>query len=189
MRNLRLYNTEEGDDLRWQQDPASFTLGTPAIKFLIDFDRMDPVAVSATTTVDELRSIMLNTQLRLAPVKDAYGHFIGIISFDDLSDQRLLQKQAEGTPRRDLKVSDLMIRRRDLIAFDALEVAESTIADVIWAMKKNGQSYCLMLEREAHTIHGVFSASDISEKLRLPVNIDDRTSFYRVFAPVSVATR
>jgi CBS domain containing-hemolysin-like protein len=97
----------------------------------------------------------------------------------------LIRKQAEGFFRKEIKVSDVMIRRRDLPAFDAEEIQRATIGDVVSAIKKSGCRFALVLDRQTHQIQGIFSADELSERLQRPIEIRDESSFYRVFAPVS----
>jgi len=61
-------------------------------------------------------------------------------------------------------------------------VKKASISDVIDILQDNGEQHCLMIDREKHHIRGVFSASDISRKLHLPIDIQEKSSFYRVFA-------
>jgi CBS-domain-containing membrane protein len=82
-------------------------------------------------------------------------------------------------------VADLMTRKRDLMALDLNEVETSSIGDVVNLLKDNSQQHCLVVDDKTHQIRGIFSASDISRKLHLPINIQEQSSFYRVFAAVS----
>lgn len=48
-----------------------------------------------------------------------------------------------------------------------------------------GPGSLLYVDAQTHRIRGIFSASDISRKLHLPINIQQSSDFYRVFAAVS----
>jgi CBS domain containing-hemolysin-like protein len=185
MQNLHLYTALEVDELAWPDDSASCTLDSPASKFMVDFRQIKPIVYDATTSADELKSFMLHSHIHTISVLDSQSHFAGIVSLGELSDQALIRKQAEGFFRKEIKVSDVMIKRRDLPAFDAEEIQRATIGDVVSAIKKSGCRFALVLDRQTHQIQGIFSADELSERLQRPIEIRDESSFYRVFAPVS----
>lgn len=185
MRNLHLYSTNEIDELAWPDKPASYTLNTPATKFISDFSQITPMVIDSVTSADELKSFMIHAHIRLVSVLDSKNHFIGIVSLSELSDQRLIRKQVEGYYRNEIKVSDIMVKRKDLPAFDTEEIKNSTIGDVVDAMKNHYCKYSLVLDRHTHRIRGIFAADELSAKLKLPIEVRDPRSFYRVFAPVS----
>ncbi|MEL7400681.1 MAG: histidine kinase, partial [Pseudomonadota bacterium] len=107
---------------------------------------------------------------------------VGLIDADDLIDRLIVQKVSQGTPRSDVLVEQLMTPRKDLLALDIQRLQGASIGDVIEALQDSGKQHCLVIDSQSHRIRGVFSASDISRKLHLPINIQDKSSFYRVFA-------
>ena len=80
---------------------------------------------------------------------------------------------------------DLMVAGANLLAIDIDEARKARIADVITALKTYGQQHCLVHDTKTHRIRGIFSATDVSRKLRLPIDVQDRTSFYRAFSSVA----
>ena len=74
-----------------------------------------------------------------------------------------------------------MRSKNDLSALDYNQLANATIGDVISALKNSGQQHCLVVDKESNKIRGIFSASDISRMLQLPIDIQEKSSFYKVF--------
>jgi hypothetical protein len=56
---------------------------------------------------------------------------------------------------------------------------------VIHHLKDSGQQHCLVVDKQANKIRGIFSASDISRKLKLPINVQDKSNFYKVFTAIT----
>ncbi len=115
-------------------------------------------------------------------VVNANDEFMGIISADNLTDRDLVQMVSEGFKREEISVRAFMTDKQDLKALDYREITRATIAEVVAILKDSGQQHCLVIDQVTHTIRGIFSASDISRRLRLPIDIQEKSDFYRVFA-------
>jgi len=186
MKKLTLYPVQKIDELVQPADFKEKTVLSPAMDFFTDFRHVEPLVIEGPVPAPEARSLMIRTHVRLKIVLDATGHFSGVVSAADLSEQNILAKAAaSGISRDEVRVSDLMVRKQDLLALNIHEVNTSTIGDVIDFLQGNYQQHCLVIDEDTHQIRGVFSASDISRKLRLPVNIQEQSSFSRVFSAVS----
>lgn len=186
MKNLHMYFPVDFDELAKPEAKSNFSLDTPALDFLQDFKKIRPIVVDTFIGADELSALMLNTHEALVSVEDQHGHFIGIVTLDNLCDQNLMRKQAEGFKRSEIRVTDLMIERKDLHALAWDEIRDASIGDVIKVLKKMGRRECLVVDQNVHRIRGILSASEISRLLQRPIDIHDKSSFYRVFAPVSI---
>ena len=186
MKKLTLYPVQKIDELVQPADFKEKTLLSPAMDFFTDFREIEPMVIEGPVPAPEARSLMIRTHVRLKIVVDATGHFAGVASAADLSEQNIIAEAAASGVRRDeVRVSDLMTRKQDLLALNIHEVSSSTIGDVIDFLQDNYQQHCLVIDEDTHQIRGVFSASDISRKLRLPVNIQEQSSFSKVFFAVS----
>ena len=182
MKNLHLYATQYQDELASPEDLSVYTLDTPAMAFISDFNTIEPLAIDSQTKADDMKSLMLKLHVSLVSIVDSKGHFIGTVGLDDLSDQNLIRKQAEGFQRSEMEAIDFMTPRKDLLAFDSEELAHATIGDVIETLKTSSQKECLVLDRYSHKIRGIFTISEISKKLKKPIEIRDHSSFYRAIA-------
>lgn len=189
MKQLHLYNVANMDELNWPGVNAHYSLQSPALEFITDFRHHEPITTDSGTTADEMRSFMLHTHIHTVCVLDSRSRFIGVIHLEDLSDQAILRKQAEGYRRSDIKVTDLMLPRKDLPAFDLDELETATISDVLDTLKARGKRSCLVLDQHTHSIKGIVSVSEISRRLGTPIEIRQSSDFYRVFAPIALASR
>jgi CBS domain containing-hemolysin-like protein len=187
MPKLTLHSVQNIDQLVFPEKTVYISMNSPAKAFFTDFIDNEPMVIDASVTALEARNMMIKTHVRLKLVVDENNQFLGVIGADHLSDQYILL-QATNTGLHSLKevlVSELMIRKKDLVALDYAELERSTIGNVVNFLQDNHQQHCLVIDRDNHTIRGLFSASDISRKLRLPIDIHEQSSFARVFSAVS----
>jgi len=186
MKKLTLYSVQQVDELVHPQDFQPNSLLSSAMDFFTDFRTTEPLVIDSSVPAPEARNMMLRTHVRLKLVVDDADHFVGVISAQDLIEQNIITRAAgSGIRREEVRVSDLMTRKKDLLALNIHEVEASSIGDVIGFLKDNYQQHCLVIDEDTHQIRGIFSASDISRKLRLAVNIQDQSSFSKVFSAVS----
>ncbi len=184
MQTIELYDTESVDELAWPEVNHAVSLDTPATDVLTDFTQQKPLVLEDSVTAAEARTLMQRAHVRLKIVVDANNHFLGVVSLQDLDNQSLIKKQAEGFKPEELRVTDFMRRRSELKAFSYAELAQARIRDVIQALRCSGQQHCLVIDRENHAIRGIISASDLARKLHLPIEIENRSSFAHVFSVV-----
>lgn len=182
MKNLNLYPTSDVDDLAWPEEVEGLTLDSPALQFFTDFSSVKPLVIDASVSAVEAKRLMQKSHVRLKFVLNDAGRFVGIVSADDLNDRRFVQKVAEGRRREEIALTEFMTPKRDLKALDYQELSTVTISEIIDRLKDSGAQHCLVVDREEHRIKGIFSASDISRKLHLEIDIQDKSSFYKVFS-------
>jgi len=186
MNKFTLFSVQQIDELVQPADFQPKSLLTNSMEFFTDFRDNEPLVIDAAVSAPEARNMMVRTHVRLKLVVDHEGHFVGVITAADLIEQNIITRAASsGIARDEVRVSDLMTRKKDLLALNIHEVEHSTIGDVVSFLKDNFQQHCLVVDEETHQIRGIFSASDISRKLRLPVYIQEQSSFSKVFSAVS----
>lgn len=186
MTKLNLHSVSSVDELAYPNQASGLTLESSALKFFTDFQNNEPLIIDASVSAGDARQMMISTHVRLKLVVNRANSFVGVISAQNLSEQNILRYTlADKSHLDDLVVEDLMTRKRDLMALDLNEINSASIGDVVSLLKDNSQQHCLVVDGETHQIRGIFSASDISRKLRLPINIHEQSSFYRVFSEVS----
>ena len=186
MSRLTLYPVASVDELVYPEQSPRYTLASRAIHFFTDFYFVEPLVIESGVSAVEARNTMIRTHVRLKLVVSENNHFIGIISSQELSEQNIIAKASQiQSLREEVRVTDLMIRKTDLLALNIDEVNHASIGDVVQFLKDNHQQHCLVVDENMHQIRGIFSASDISRKLKLPVDIHEQSSFSKVFAAVS----
>ncbi len=186
MPKLTLYPVVSVDELVYPEQSPRYTLESRAMQFFTDFYTIEPLVIDSTVSAIEARNTMIKTHVRMKLVVDENEHFVGVISSRELSEQNIMAKASQlHHSREDIQVTDLMIRKKDLLALNIDEVNRASISDVVNFLKDNHQQHCLVVDEQMHQIRGIFSASDISRKLQLPIDINEQSSFSKVFDAVS----
>lgn len=187
MKKLAFYRLESVDELARPQETIEYTLDSPATDFFTDFKEIQPYVVGEHLPAVEAKELMRESHVRMKLVVDKQHRFVGIIDAENLIDRLIVKEVSNGTQRHQVSVGQLMIPKKNLQAFDIEDIKKSTVRDVIIALKDRGEQHCLVSDREHHEIRGVISASDISRKLHLPIDIQKTSNFYSVFAKAGMS--
>lgn len=185
MNKFNFYSASNIDELVWPEEIEAASLETGALEFLTDFHTTKPFVIESSMPAIDVKSIMIIAHVRFKFVLNKSSQFLGVISADDLIDRRILQKESEGIKRDEILVTDLMRPKKNLVALDFDELSRASIGDVIEVLKDIGQQHCLVVEVDTNRVRGIFSASDISRMLHLSIDIQDRSSFYKVFSKIA----
>jgi len=182
MRKLHLYPASHYEEMVWPEEIDSLSLETPALDFFTDFKSNRPLVIESSVSAIEVQKLMKKAHVRLKFVINPQYQFLGVVSTDDLVDRLIVQKTSEGFKREEIAVTELMRPKKNLSTLDYNELSRATIGDVIIALKDSGQQHCLVVDKDSNKIRGIFSASDISRKLHLSIDIQEKSSFYKVFS-------
>lgn len=185
MKKLNLLPIENIDNIVKPDDFEMLTLQSPATMIFTDFTRHDPSVIDANTKAVDALHLMLKAHVHLKIVIEK-NIFVGIITSNDVSEQQIMHETSLGNSRDEILVSDLMLPRSQLKAFDISELEKATINDVIHALKQNGLRHCLVMDTNNHHIRGIISSSDIARKLHIPIEISDHVTFAKIFEAVHV---
>ena len=185
MRKLAFYDTETIAELAWPQANQKITRNSPATKVFTDFVEYEPFVIEASMSALEAERLMQQTHVRLKFVVDGNNHFLGVVSLDDLGTQEVMKKLSEGYQREELLVADFMRPRSMMKAFSYAEISTATIGEIINSLQGSGHQHALVIDRESHKIRGIISSSDIARKLKLPIDISNKSSFSHIFAVVN----
>lgn len=181
MKTLPLYDTTPIDELAWPDTPTTLDVSSPALKVFTDFEKVEPLVIESSSFAKDAEVAMKKTHVRLKLVVDNDNKFVGVLSLDNLIGPEFMAKVVQGFKREELRVTDFMTPKDKLKAFDYSDVANSTIGNLIEALKERGQQHCLVIDRDTHKIRGLISASDIARKLKLSININSESSFSNIF--------
>lgn len=181
MSKLTLHPISDAHDLVRPEQAPRYSLDSKAIQFFTDFFFVEPIVINSSLPAIKARNTMIRTHVRLQLVVDDNMKFVGIISSQDLSEQNILSKSTlEHTLAAEFVVSDFMQRKQDLLALSIHEIQDVSIRNVIDFLKDNHQQHCLVVDPEMKQVRGIFSASDISRKLQLAIDIQEQSSFSKV---------
>lgn len=185
MKKLEFNSIGAVDDLCWPIEKSDISITSPAMLFFTDFEKVNPLVIDESISADLTRLLMLKAHVKLKLVVDSDYKFLGVVSLEDLDEQRITAKLSKSVKRESITVTDLMLPKREIKGFDFLEIKYANIGTVIHHLKDSGQQHCLVVDKQANKIRGIFSASDISRKLKLPINVQDKSNFYKVFTAIT----
>jgi CBS domain containing-hemolysin-like protein len=157
------------------------TLESPALKVMTDFDEHEPLLIEASMKALDAERMMQKTHVRLKLVIDHHDEFLGVISLSDLYAEEIMKQVAQGYPREDIEVRDLMRNKMDLDAIELSHLTDISIAKLIQKLANFEEQHILILENQGQQLRGIVSASDIARKLKLPINLTERVTFSRIF--------
>jgi len=181
MHTLQLHKTDAADSLAWPVVENKISLKSPAMSVFTDFKQHMPHVTSEDALAIHIEKMMKQSHVRMMLVVDSQNRFVGIVTSEDVSEQRIVQRVAEyKVPRDSLVVSDFMQPKTSLWSFDYAELVKSTVGDVIETLKDYGQHHCLVLERDVHEVRGVISVSDIARELKVALDVQDKPTFYEL---------
>ncbi|PMG31136.1 hypothetical protein BCU94_09290 [Shewanella sp. 10N.286.52.C2] len=182
MRNLQLFSTASVDHLLWSSKVQVAHMDSPALDIFTDFDVARPIVVDASTTAVGTGKIMEKTHAYMRLVIDKDDKFLGVVTMQELSHHNLLMTAKKLEHNIDeVLVTDVMVKREDLQAFDYDQIATAKVSDVVRILKENSLHHMLVIDHELHHIRGIIAASDLARKLSVPIEIHQRPSFSQIF--------
>jgi CBS domain containing-hemolysin-like protein len=185
MKNLTIYSVDEIDHLVCPDEFDDVTRESPASTILTDFKRHRPHVVEAHLSAVEAADQMLQENINLKLVVDGKGELIGLVSYEELSDQNILLTQvASGIARDEVLVADLMRSRNSIRAINYDDFERASVADIIDTLQKHGQQYYIVIDRNQHHIRGVVSSTEISRRLHSPIYVEHKSSVVEMVSAI-----
>ncbi len=181
MKKLTLHDTESLDQLVWPDDKQVLSTTSSALLVFTDFALYRPLIIDSSVQAVLLEELMKRSQVRMKLVLDKDLKFIGIVSYNDLSEQQVLKKAVNGILRDELLVTDFMTPKAKLKSFDYEQLSQANVGDVIRTLQHNGQQHCLVIDHDTHEIRGLISSTEIARKLGIPLKINTPPSFMQLF--------
>lgn len=171
MKTLTYFSTKDINNLTWPTTCENTNIYSSALSVFTDFQTAGPRVIESNTRADELVQLMRKEHVRMKIVVDTYNHFVGIISLEDLSEDALIKKVANGYKRSELMVEDLMRTKESLLALSYTSLKNSDIESLLYSQRENKLQHLLVIDEETKTIRGLISSNDIVRQLRLDINI------------------
>lgn len=185
MKHLKLNEVSSVVDFSSPTEHGDISISSPAAWFFTDFEKVEPSTIPSSTSADMARLLMLKSHTSLKLVVDSDSKFTGVVTLDEVSDQRITAELSKAVKRESITVLDLMVPKASIKGFEFSEIENADIKSVIHYLKNNGQKHCLVIDKETNKIRGIFSVSAIAKKLGIPINVNDELSFYRVFSALA----
>jgi len=181
MNPLELYELDTIDYLINDEHSSRLNLDSSALEIFTDFSKVEPLVIDSNAKAVDVEDLIKKTQVKLNVVLDSSDEFVGLLSYDNLSSQRIIQLVASGVPRNEIRVADVMIERNTIKALDYEQLVYTNIGGVVDTLQKNGLQHCLVIDVEQRSIRGIISSSEIARKLHLSIPIFKQPSFVDIF--------
>lgn len=183
MKNLNLHPMSKVDHIVWPNE-AAVDVNLPAVRVLTDFMLHPPAVADADASAIEVAASMSREHARFKLVIDHTDTFLGVVTQDQVSDQAIMRKIAEGLGRHDVRVRDCMTPKRQLRTLTYQELEGARLSDVIHALQTEGQPLCLVVDNDGSRVRGVIAASDLSRRINMPLDLQRKTTFMEIYNAV-----
>ncbi|MCB1683035.1 MAG: hypothetical protein R3E82_15875 [Pseudomonadales bacterium] len=181
---LALHTVETIDHLVSPTEYSDVNLHSPALSVFTDFRKHEPVAFDGMMRATDAALDLRQSRPRLRLVVDRTGEFIGTVTLRELSEVNLLRRVANGMTREDLLVMDVMKHRHEHRALWYDDLSRASVKDLVDTLQDSGESHCLVVEGETHSIRGLIAASDMERRLHANLSKDRAPTFAEIFAAV-----
>lgn len=156
-------------------------LSDPAKYVFTDFQRVTPLTIEASATIERANEKMIMCGVRLLFVCDDHGTIEGLITADDILGERPVQYVKEhGGCRQDILVLDIMTHQKKLETVDLDVVLEATVGDIAETIKHTGKHHILVTEniRGNETLRGIFSRTQVSRQIGERIKFTNRANSF-----------
>ncbi|WP_100657319.1 CBS domain-containing protein [Alteromonas flava] len=161
----------------WPEDHRYLSLRSPARLLMTDFTVQRPLVIDANTKAVEAAYLMKKAHVKMRFVVDNQLNFVGVITSTDLSQQNIIQRVADGFDRHDLRVSDFMKKRSELVSIALSELAHSSVNRLLTSFKRYDEPYILVTSDDNTKLSGIVTLHDIAKHFRLPDGYPEPASF------------
>ncbi len=173
-RPLKASKAPEGTGVHQPGTYTTVAVDSPAISVMTDLRQVSAATIHAEESLTEATRTMISRGVRLLLVLGSTGELVGLITARDTSGEgpiKLLQERR--AKFGELRVTDLMVPRRDIEILDLADVLRSQVGHIVSTLKASGRQHALVADRDAATgetrIRGVFSATQIGRQLGIAV--------------------
>jgi CBS domain-containing protein len=147
----------------------SVSLDSPAASVMTDLSVTRAATVAALESIDFAERVMIQHGVRSLFVVSQSMAVEGMVTLQDLRDDRPLRKMLErNVARADVNVEDVMTPIGELDVVDIGAVAIATVGDVVDTLRAIGDPYLLVIERGAGgaaRIRGLISRNQVERQL------------------------
>ena len=178
---LALHSVETTDHLVSPREFFDVDLHSPALSVFTDFRKHEPVVMDGMMRAVDAAVALRQSLPRLRLVVDRFGEFIGTVTWRELSEENLLRHVAAGTSRQDILVMDVMKHRHQIRALWYDDLCHATVRDLVDTLHGNGESHCLVVQGDTHSIRGLIAASDVERRLHVKSGSDLPRTFAEIF--------
>ncbi|ORE87053.1 signal transduction protein [Oceanococcus atlanticus] len=170
MKELKFSDAGHFNRLIWPDHGHAVGVDSAATSLMTDFARSLPMVIGGNIRIADARAEMKHQHTGFKCVVDEHDEFIGVVGLDDLNDQEVVKKVASGFERAELSVADFMCPKRALRAMSYVQIAPMRVYALLWALRGCDGHHCLVLDDDANAIRGLVAASDVVQRMGLPLD-------------------
>ena len=150
------------------------TMDDSAIDAMTDLNCICAITIAAGDGVSDAEYKMKMHQIKMLFVIDHNEHVIGLITYSDISGQKILGSEKElGIPASEMCILDIMtgIDNIDIIEYNKVDKAK--VGDIVETLTQLNRQHLLVLENDLgkHSIRGIFSSTQIGRQLDMTLEI------------------
>lgn len=164
------------------------TVDSPAVEVMTDLQRIPAASIAGDTSLSQTHHTMIMRGVRMLFVAGEDGRIQGLITAADLMGERPLRAARErGAKVGEIAATHVMTPIEAVEAVSLEDVLRAEVGHVVATLQRSGRQHALVVEHDKDgrsTIRGIFSASQISRQLGIPLH---GTEIARTFAEIEAA--
>ena len=170
MPTLSLHGVVRGDLPIPGSDPWYASPSDPALTVMTDFRERSSITVSENAPIDLALDHMKHNGVRCAfAIDDLRRVVVGLVTaYDIMSEKPMRHMKSAKTPRRDIRVSDIMQPIAEWRVLDVKDLEPATVASVSRLFDQTGLTHIPVMERTASgesQLRGLLSAAKVKRLL------------------------
>jgi CBS-domain-containing membrane protein len=155
--------------------PREYRLDTPALGFMTDFSRVQPVTVEPNTTIDRALSRMKYRGVRMLLVTDAEERLLGLLTSRDIQGEHPVEiAELQRIPRSEIQVHQIMMPLEQTPVLNLVSVRNAQIGQIIATLRELETRHVLVVEvdpqTKRQTVCGLFSATQVAKQLGMDIS-------------------
>lgn len=141
----------------------------PAVWVLTDFTKSTPYTITPHEAIPAALTEMKACRVHALLVINEDKQFIGLVTSEDILGEKPVKIiQERRIPRNEIHVHSVMTPLDQLLAFSLSQIETAKVGNIAHSLVESKQHYALVMvdsEQGRQLIRGIFSLSDISDKL------------------------
>ena len=156
------------------------TYDSPADHVMTDLKEKLAITIDPKASLHEVRLQMLDKNIHLLFVVDNNNFIDGIITSDDLSDEKSIQIGVKlGITYRKIRAADIMTAVENIEVLEIEDITKAKVGNIVATLKSAKRVHALVIEKgpenaEQLMIRGIFSLNQIGHQ----INMELQTGYY-----------
>ncbi|MFK5893251.1 MAG: CBS domain-containing protein [Pseudomonadota bacterium] len=156
------------------QNIKSISINDYATEVMTDLHCICAITIAAGDGVSDAEYKMKMHQIKMLFVTDHNEHVIGLLTYSDISGQRLLDSEKElSIPASEMCILDIMTGIDSIDVIEYKHIDKAKVGDVVETLKQLNRQHLLVLDndQDRQYIRGIFSSTQIGRQLNKHLDI------------------